>query len=199
MQRVASVESARAFVLKSNPPQVGITAQGWVPTSGWSNPTLTPWVYIVPPADGIQDFDFVATPPTGIILPVVTPIAAHAVINRNPKDYWGAGKALAGVRIHARENDVVANLDQGPHDFQISNAAADAGPYPWPWPWLASGVHMSGGSDVPFPLSLHPAGYVGMSLRVYHTGDVITKDYRLDRCNIELSRQTEKIVRIWVG
>ncbi|MCH7292313.1 hypothetical protein MMP65_12685 [Acinetobacter sp. ANC 3926] len=40
---------------------------------------------------------------------------------------------------------------------------------------------------------------LGHTLRVYHTGDAITKDFRLDRYNIELSKADEKIVSVWKG
>ncbi|MSP74615.1 MAG: hypothetical protein EXR12_00625 [Rhodospirillaceae bacterium] len=37
-----------------------------------------------------------------------------------------------------------------------------------------------------------------MTLRVYHTGDMLTMDYRTDRLNIELGRD-DRIVGTWVG
>lgn len=39
---------------------------------------------------------------------------------------------------------------------------------------------------------------VGKTLRVYHTGDPLTRDYRQDRANIELGPD-ERIVSIWIG
>jgi hypothetical protein len=155
--------------------------------------TSGPILLCVPPADGIQDYSFDAEPPHGIVLPVITPIAAHAIITRNPQDYWGDGKPLRGVRIHARENSIVSELKEPPQDLK----AGIAGPYPWPWPWQTEGVHLTEGSE-PFPTGA-PGYLAGMALRVYHTGDMITKDYRLDRFNIELSRETERIVRAWIG
>ncbi len=38
----------------------------------------------------------------------------------------------------------------------------------------------------------------GHHLRVYQTGDALTKDHRSDRCNIELS-QDHRIVQVWFG
>ncbi|WP_238543606.1 hypothetical protein [Pseudomonas sp. GM79] len=49
-------------LLKSNPPQLPISAIGLVGSAGWTNPRLEPRVYIQFPPDGIQDFDFVADP-----------------------------------------------------------------------------------------------------------------------------------------
>jgi hypothetical protein len=241
VQRVMSVDSASVFLLKSNPPYVGVTAHGKVPTTGWTHPNLGAWVYVMPPSDGIQDFDFYAEPPGGITLPVVSPIAAHAVITRNPNDYWGKGQPLVGVRVHARENSIVAKLDQKttlevdisrglmpqsapypwPWPWSTNHIAAGslplpwpfpwsvarpAGPEPWPWPWLSS---LFGGSDSPFPLSRgveFPFPFdpckdvlIGKDLRVYHTGDALTKDLRPDRANIELAPSTNRIVNIWFG
>lgn len=219
MQRVMSVDSASAIILKSNPPQVGIAAVGKVPTTGWTRPLLEPWFYIVPPADGVQDFDSVADPPTHIVLPMVSPIATHAVITRNPNEYWGKGKPLTGVRIHARENSVVAKLEAtGAFEAHlVSEAIPESGaPYPWPWPWLVPGVHVSGdedpfplraraafgGSDVPFPLGMNNyclSQLIGKTVRVFHTGDVITMDFRADRLNLDLNPTTQRIVRAFFG
>lgn len=196
MQRILSVKSVSVFILQSDPPQVGITADGEVPTSGWTNPSLSQWFYVVPPDDGIQDFDFVAEPPTGIVLPVVSPIAAFAVIPRDPKDYWGKGKPLKGVRIHARENSVVATLDERKklETARLSPMTLDV-PVPGPWPWLTPGV--LGGGDNPFPMSY--TQLIGKTVRVYHTGDPLTRDLRPDRFDIELDPTTERIVRVWFG
>jgi hypothetical protein len=194
MQRIWQVDSAAAMILKSNPPMVGVTAIGKVLTSGWRNPRLDPFYYVVPPADGIQDYSFDAEPPHGIVLPVITPIAAHAIIARDPNDYWGDGKPLRGIRIHARENSIVAELHEPSHELK----ADITGPYPWPWPWQTEGVHLTGGSE-PFPVAMASGFLAGMALRVYHTGDMLTKDYRIDRFNVELSRETERIVRAWIG
>jgi len=39
---------------------------------------------------------------------------------------------------------------------------------------------------------------VGHPLRVYKTGDILTTDWRPDRCNIEISEQ-RRIVKVWFG
>src|SRR5689334_14785410 len=126
MQRVLSIDFASVFLVKSNPPYVGVSAIGKVPTTGWTHPHLSAWFYIVPPTDGIQDFDFNAMPPSGVFLPIVVPISAHAVIARDPTNYWGHGKPLHGVRIHARDNALVATLDMKVStDVQLKNVAAE--------------------------------------------------------------------------
>jgi hypothetical protein len=161
-QRVMSVDSASIFLLKSFPPYVGVAAHGKVPTSGWSRPSLEPWLYFVAPDDGIQDFDFIAEPPAGISFPVVLPIAAVTVIPRDPRNYWGEGKPLIGVRIHARENTLEAKLDER-KELQIQanmGAITQSAPYPWPWPWSPDHI-AAGGLPLPWPFPwsvARPAG-----------------------------------------
>jgi len=45
---------------------------------------------------------------------------------------------------------------------------------------------------------LTSADLVGKTLRVYHTGDPLTRDFRQDRANVELGPD-ERIVAIWIG
>jgi hypothetical protein len=164
MQRVQSVEKADAFLLKSNPPKIGVVALGTVASTGWTNPDLGPWFYLVPPKDGIQDFDFYATEPTRIVIPMTMPIAASLIIDREPDNYWGPGKPLVGVRIHAQQNLKEAQFGSAPEkdlrpgplvpkggdmpfpyfkggDLPFSYSmppgwpAPQGAPYPWPWPW----------------------------------------------------------------
>ena len=96
MPRIMDVKSVAAVILKTNPPRLAVHATGEVPTSGWSHIELQPFIYIVPPRDGIWDFDFVGTAPTGIVLQVVLPVAASVVV-RLPE--W-----CKGVRVHAAQN-----------------------------------------------------------------------------------------------
>jgi hypothetical protein len=93
--------------LKSNPPRLVITASGFVTTSGWKNGRLEPRFYIDFPADGIQDFDFVADPPLGMALQVISPITAEPIEWDNPPE------KLKGVRIHAQANQIVALFEDG--------------------------------------------------------------------------------------
>jgi Peptidase inhibitor I78 family len=202
MERIPSVDSVTIHILKSNPPQIAVSAIGKVPTSGWSNPALGAWFYIVAPKDGIQDFDFYADAPSGIVLPVVLPITAEVVVARDPKDYWGPGKPLIGVRIHARDNKAEALLDAKSTMVHDSPPIAGGLPLPWPFPW--NKLHTAatfGGSDIPFPLSLQfcLSQLIGKTVRVFHTGDMITMDFRPDRLNLELSPTTQRIVHAFFG
>jgi len=185
MQRILEVTAVDLSLVKTRPPQIHIVTHGTVPTSGWKNSTLSPWFYLRPPDDGVQDFDFVADAPTGIVLEVISHVSAELTIPRDPADYWGPGKALRGVRIHARSNIKEASLDttdQAKQAIALSRGVDDDS-----IPWL---VITAPPSDDEL---------VGKSLRVYHTGDMLTRDFILDRANIELSPQTERILKVWFG
>ncbi|WP_136623648.1 hypothetical protein [Bradyrhizobium centrolobii] len=130
MVRIYDVKSAIIRILKSDPPQIVVLADGRAPTTGWTNPTLGAWYYIDAPEDGIQDFDFTAGAPNGFSVPVLTPISADAVVARDPANYWGKGKPLVGVRIHSRTNTIEFGGD--PDQFV---AMSEGLPLPWPFPW----------------------------------------------------------------
>jgi len=105
-KHIMTVKKVDLTLLKSQPPRLVINASGFVMTSGWVNGRLEPRFYIQFPADGIQDFDFVADPPEGITLMVISPITAKPVEWDNPP------AALKGVRVHAQSNKIEALLDQ---------------------------------------------------------------------------------------
>jgi hypothetical protein len=201
MDRVLCVDSVQVAILESKPPQFAVMANGKVPSTGWTQPELSMWFYVVPPEDGIQDYDFVARPPSGIVLPVVTPISVFHPDPRDPRNYWGKGKPLKGVRIHARENSMEAKTDlKKSMPFQVRTGrhqgvllAGDGDPFPL--------LRALSGGDSPFPLSasLLKLVLLGRPLRVYHTGDALTDDFVRNRVNIELSKTTELIVDAWYG
>ncbi len=111
--RVASVESGTFALQKKLPPNVVVSAEGTVTTSGWKNGELTSWVYVTPPEDGILDLDFVAERPSGLVLQVISPIAGQCVlIDVDLENYWGPGKPLTGFRIHAANNEIVVPMGE---------------------------------------------------------------------------------------
>jgi len=101
--KVLEVVRVAVSYLKSNPPQLKIDADGKTNTAGWSNAALIEHIYITPPADGMYEYDFVATPPAGIAAQVVTPISAHTVRHSIPK-------GMKGVRVIASKNKKEAKL-----------------------------------------------------------------------------------------
>ena len=113
LAKVYSVDEVEAILTRTKPPFLMLHAVGRVTTSGWSNGQLSPYVYVTPQKDGIQDFDFLAEPPSpgDITIPVLTPISAqHQERDIDAENYWGIGQPLVGVRVHASENSKVVYL-----------------------------------------------------------------------------------------
>lgn len=101
MSKIYRIDDVTAKKTKMMPPTLHVDASGMTTTSGWTGGALTEVVYITPPADGIQDFGFVADPPTGIVLQVLTPIRAS----------WSGECAawVTGVRVTSETNAVEAS------------------------------------------------------------------------------------------
>jgi hypothetical protein len=76
-----------------------IKAYGFVVTTGWTHAVLTPYVYVMPPRDGIWDFDFSAQPPAGISGPAISEIEASL--------HRPGGPNFRGARVHSKTNVVV--------------------------------------------------------------------------------------------
>ncbi|MBD9628011.1 hypothetical protein IB279_34225 [Ensifer sp. ENS06] len=129
--RVYTVDEVRVeglIVIPENPPAIAISARGTVPTTGWTRPDLVPWVYIVPPKDGILDLDFVSSQPPGIVAQVVSPIS---VTKAMLVPAW-----VVGVRVHSSTNDMEANIGGG-RKWSEAEIAGEGLPVPWPFPWWA--------------------------------------------------------------
>lgn len=77
-----------------------VQATGEVTTSGWSGIRLSPRFYITPPIDGLWEFDFQGDPPSGLVLEVVLPVSATAVV--------GVPDWCKGIKVYAAENSVIA-------------------------------------------------------------------------------------------
>ena len=120
MEKILEVAEIELAVLESFPPKLRITASGTVPTGGWSNPKLDPYIYIQAPPDGIYDFNFVADPPEGVATQVISPIEAIFIMENLTSD-------VKGVRIHASQNTKTALLDDSgqpdrqPNRFTLSD------------------------------------------------------------------------------
>ncbi|WP_441277690.1 I78 family peptidase inhibitor [Tardiphaga sp. 172_B4_N1_3] len=192
MQRVIDVASIDVVVLKSLPPAILVVAHGHVSTTGWTGPELSPWFYIRVPDDGIQDFDFIAQEPKGIVGDVVLPIVAELTIHRDLANYWGEGNPLKGVRVHAQKNTIEYSVEP-PHVIKESLAP------------ISGGVKALLGD--PGALTLEApkipddvkALLIGRALRVYKTGDMLTMDWQPNRFNIERAPADGRIVGIWFG
>ena len=103
-----------------------ISASGTVPTSGWRNGELQPRIYIAPPRDGLWDWDFVATPPSGVSLQVISPIAAQTTPFLPPT--W-----FKGVRVHSSTNAIERTMHQLAVETLFVAGEADGGVDVFPW------------------------------------------------------------------
>lgn len=129
--RVYAITDVQVAISESTPSTLAIGASGTVNSSGWTDGQLSEWVYVTPPEDGVLDFDFVAKKPTGIVLWVFRPI--HSDFARSipaPDDFWGPGRPLRGVRIHALTNVMEVPLPGASESKKFGQMAAGDR---WPW------------------------------------------------------------------
>lgn len=94
--RVSKVIYAIAISVGSN--HVFVSAVGQVNSGGWSNGDLQGRLYINPPEDGVLDLDFVATPPEGLAIQVLSEISASVALELPD---W-----CQSIRIHGTSNSV---------------------------------------------------------------------------------------------
>jgi hypothetical protein len=103
-KHVYSVLSVSVAILKTFPATLQVSAYGQTRTGGYTHVRLEPRVYVAPPADGIYEFDFVATPPSGIATTVITPVTATCA---HP-----AHAGIKGVRVYAETNQIEKLITQ---------------------------------------------------------------------------------------
>ena len=103
-QPIWEITAVQITDLQNDPPQLSITVQGNITSGGWVNPQLIQFQYIVPPQDGIYDFEFMAVPPKEASTTVITAIEVEYILDPVPED-------LLGVRINAEQNSVVEMLN----------------------------------------------------------------------------------------
>jgi len=112
MSTIYSVEEVTLAFERSLPPNLIVTAVGTVSTGGWSNFRLSKIEHVTPPEDGIQEFSFDGTPPSGIATQAFeSHKMAFARLNEIDEDnYWGPGIRIAGIRVVANTNMIEVNL-----------------------------------------------------------------------------------------
>ena len=96
---VREVTKVSISILEKEPPMLVVKASGNVPTGGWSHPGLSRVVYITPPADGIQDYEFMATPPSGMATDIISRVEAADSWDNPPQ--W-----VKGVRVKSATNSM---------------------------------------------------------------------------------------------
>lgn len=92
------------------PPTLVVSAKGEVPTGGYSNATLMRVYYVVPPADGIQDYFLTAVPPSGMATQQISEVAASNEWRR----YKEEAPWIKGIRVHGIGGGVVETLFPAP-------------------------------------------------------------------------------------
>lgn len=121
---IESVKVAWLAVVGGNPAAISLDVDGLVNTGGWSKPELAPWIYILPPEDGILDLDFVA------LAPEPGTIVTQAFAKLNVKTTMSVPDWVLGVRVHASTNFIAERLAAS------SVKKVTSMPSPWPFPWF---------------------------------------------------------------
>jgi hypothetical protein len=78
-------------------------------TGGWTNGRLAARVYVTPPEDGVQEFDFIADAPSGMVSQALSRIKGSGGVDPAPS--W-----LRGVRVYAETNHVESAVDTAADD-----------------------------------------------------------------------------------
>jgi hypothetical protein len=115
-QPVHSVETVSIEIIKSHPPQLQIIAEGTVPSTGFTDAMLDETIYIDPPADGVYEYSFVATPPEEASAPLMTPIRAETLRFPLPN-------GLKGVSVRSETNITLAMLEV---EVEVEEPAVEA-------------------------------------------------------------------------
>ncbi|MDG1332297.1 MAG: hypothetical protein P8P74_08195 [Crocinitomicaceae bacterium] len=97
-ERIYKVEKVQIKYAKTNPQKLVVVAQGLTNTAGWTDIELRP----IPNDSDTQicDFEFVGTPPTGMVPQVLTEVSAMYIFDEIPP-------TLDGVRVYAATNSIL--------------------------------------------------------------------------------------------
>lgn len=83
--------------VRTSPPMLHVRVEGVTRPSGWRDLALVPRNYGAPPADRMQEFEFVASPPLQRVLEVETPVSVDTTLEVLPD--W-----VRGVRVLSKTN-----------------------------------------------------------------------------------------------
>ena len=135
MSRIYSVDTVHVESLisfRKIRPQSPYRQKEWVTTSGWTRPDLSPWMYIMPPADGILDLDFrQPRPPSGIVLQVFCKIGVVKFISGSLWPGCGVSEFIV------RRTKLRPSLRVPPTKVSDAVLMGEGWPLPWPFPWWA--------------------------------------------------------------
>ncbi|MCV2419932.1 hypothetical protein [Paucibacter sp. DJ2R-2] len=202
MAKVLYIDDIHLATTRSRPPRLLVTVQGRVTSTGWSGGRLEPWVYIVPPGDGLQDLDFVATPPSGPAGQALMPITGGT-------SFW-LPEWCKGVRVHASAN-CMESLVPGREPLHLLGATEEGDPgdsWPWQdpdsWPWLIAPEHAetlqrlaSTGSAATAECKV--SDLIGRPARIIRDGDPTDMMYLPERVTVVLARDKSVIVDVRFG
>ena len=184
MKKILAVQEVRISLLKSNPPQLIVSASGLTSSPGWTDARLVPGA--AQPSPGELHLDFVANPPRELAPWVLMVVSANILIPEGVED-------LARVVVHASSNQQDVALSS---ELQTQAGGGGDTPTPFQTKRLAGG---SGDSPTPFHEHEGPSDrMIGMTLRVVRPGDVVTGDYDENRINLFVN-DTNRIEKILVG
>lgn len=93
-KEIFQIDSVSVSVLSKT--LIQISVKGKASSKKWTAPDLKSFVYVHNPIDSIQDYSFLAEPPTGIVPQMLTDISVTKTL---PLKAW-----MLGVRIHATSN-----------------------------------------------------------------------------------------------
>ncbi|CCE98518.1 hypothetical protein SFHH103_04027 (plasmid) [Sinorhizobium fredii HH103] len=118
MAKVYAADELSLRITTTKAPWLLIAARGRVSSTGWHEAQLVAYMYLTPPADGVQEFDFIARKPDAgnVQLPVLSPISTELELpNVDVENYWGSSVPLRGIRVYAvsnrKEVDVLGRLE----------------------------------------------------------------------------------------
>jgi len=219
--KISLIDDINAYVTRSIPQLLVVSARGRVPSTGWTRSLLVPSWYASTPDDGFWEFDFCASAPTGTAYEsgVLTPISADITL---PVPKW-----CRAVRVRASSNAIEYLLFVT--EAQRNEAAALGDSFiPVPWQAIGSQDDVASGKycceGMAFDFALNPASVeraqariglavpeaptgldrplttlVGTQVRVFREGDPITLDYVPERFNIEQSFVGNITRRVFFG
>jgi hypothetical protein len=120
--KVYEIKDVRLTAYRSVPPKLLIEVDAIVPTPGFTDPELVEYIYVQPPPNGIYDFDFYATPPSGVTPQVLSLISVRHLMEPMPG-------GLRGVEVHASNNSQVALLSasSSPSTICVKGRLTDGG------------------------------------------------------------------------
>jgi len=192
-EAIMSVDKVKLFAA-IDPASKGwsIYAQGLVNSGGWSNPMLTPYVYIIAPLDGIYDFTFVATPPSGPSAGAIGPIEVTHFLGALTPD-------IKGYRIHGKNNVVeyvfTPDTTISPCDYVSGHSFESAqrllgGPTPFPSPGIFWVLNFNAdGSFNHFYTDVGESGKYFCDNSGFHMVDSLGNDYHGVKASVDVANE----------